>query len=147
MWIFCIIKQKYWVVVYKVDTDIQITTPFWAGLSAVHVQKRVITNMCDISNWVLSVWCSVFELVITPELCKCLATRLESLDSYVVQRLHLYITELLIVQWKYAKISHQKRRILALYLEFPVGGMICLLLETAQTVRLQGRQYYIQRNG
>lgn len=30
--------------------------------------------------------------------------------------------------------------------EFPMGGMTCLLLEATGSLRLQGRQYYIQCN-
>lgn len=72
---------------------------------------------------------------------------LGSLDRFVEHRIHMYKAVILLRQWKFAKVSHQmKKKILAEKVEFPMGGMTCLLLEATASLRLQGRQYYIQCN-
>lgn len=42
--------------------------------------------------------------------------------------------------------TEKKKKILAEKVEFPTGGMTCLHLEATESLRLQGRQYYIQCN-
>lgn len=101
--------------------------------------------------WLIKVECyTSLNFLSPPEQCGWLEMLLGSLDRRVKRRTHMYKGSRPLANGNLQRFptnwQKKKKKILAEKVEIPLVGMTCLFLEATGSLRLQGRQYYIQCN-